>query len=322
MRKRFEGRHSLERLYGQLSASLPHWIRPELKISRFVSQGLFRRVYNMIEAAFRQGDVNHVTGDTYFLSLFLRRRRTLLTVHDVTSLDRLRGMKRFLLLNLWYRFPIRRAGIVTAVSEATRRRLIQLFGEEMSRVRVVGNFVFPEFEPSPRAFDADRPVILQIGTYWNKNLERVIPALEGIRCHLRVVGRLTPGQLQLLRQHQVDYSEALELSDAEMLEEYRRCDMVVLASLDEGFGLPIIEAQAVGRPVVTSDVSSMPEVAGDGAALVDPTDVASIRAGVLRVIGDAEYRVRLVQHGARNASRFSAESVAAQYAAIYRELAS
>jgi glycosyltransferase involved in cell wall biosynthesis len=85
--------------------------------------------------------------------------------------------------------------------------------------------------------------------------------------------------------------------------------------------LPIVEGQAVGRPVVTSNCSSMAEVAGDSACLVDPLDVASIRAGVARVCGDADYRAELVRRGFENVKRFSARAVAEQYAALYREVA-
>jgi glycosyltransferase involved in cell wall biosynthesis len=97
--------------------------------------------------------------------------------------------------------------------------------------------------------------------------------------------------------------------------------MVLFASTYEGFGLPIIEAQATGRPVVTSRVTAMPEVAGDGACLVDPYDVASIRSGVLRVLGDRGYRDSLVHRGFENVRRFEPGRIAAQYARLYEEVA-
>ena len=84
--------------------------------------------------------------------------------------------------------------------------------------------------------------------------------------------------------------------------------------------MPILEAQTVGRPVVTSGVSSMPEVAGDAACLVDPTDVAAIRAGVQRVIDDTTFRATLVERGFENVKRFGSEAVARQYADLYAEV--
>ena len=138
---------------------------------------------------------------------------------------------------------------------------------------------------------------------------------------MRIIGRLEDEHRASLVTHGVAFTSASGLSDAAMRDEYAKCDMLVFASTAEGFGMPILEAQAVGRPVVTSQVSSMPEVAGDAAELVDPFDIASIRAGVRRVIEDARHREALVARGFENVRRFSPQAIAAQYAALYREVA-
>jgi glycosyltransferase involved in cell wall biosynthesis len=84
--------------------------------------------------------------------------------------------------------------------------------------------------------------------------------------------------------------------------------------------MPITEANAIGRPVVTSRIEPMVSVAGGAACLVDPYDPMSIRSGILRVIEDRHYREVLVRLGFENAKRFSAEAVAQSYMAVYREL--
>jgi glycosyltransferase involved in cell wall biosynthesis len=94
----------------------------------------------------------------------------------------------------------------------------------------------------------------------------------------------------------------------------------MFASTYEGFGLPIIEANAVGRPVVTSHLWSMPEVAGKSALLVDPYDVASIRDGVLSIIEDAHLRSVLIKNGLENIKRFRLSLIAEQYSALYQEV--
>jgi glycosyltransferase involved in cell wall biosynthesis len=123
-----------------------------------------------------------------------------------------------------------------------------------------------------------------------------------------------------LRELGVAYENRSELGDAELLAAYRRCDALIFVSTYEGFGLPIIEAQAVGRPVITSRVCSMPEASGGAACLVDPFDVADIRRAIQRLIDDPAYAQTLVRFGYENAARYAPERVAAAYAALYRRV--
>ena len=96
--------------------------------------------------------------------------------------------------------------------------------------------------------------------------------------------------------------------------------MVVFASLYEGFGLPILEAQAMGRPVITSNFGAMREAAGDGALLVDPYSVGAIRAAILRLKNEPGLREELVRKGRENAEKYRGAAVAERYAEIYRRL--
>ena len=108
------------------------------------------------------------------------------------------------------------------------------------------------------------------------------------------------------------------LTDGELVAAYQRCDMVVFASLYEGFGLPILEAQAMGRPVITSNFGAMREAAGDGALLVDPYSVEEIRAAIMRIKNEPGLREELVRKGRENAEKFRADAIALKYAEIYR----
>jgi glycosyltransferase involved in cell wall biosynthesis len=315
------GQLSIERVFASVRASLPSEVNCRVVVSRFASRGVWRRLYNMIEAAFNQSDVNHVTGDVHFLSLLLHRRKTLLTILDCVSLERLKGVRRAIFRLLWYTLPISRSAVVSVISESTKTELLRYVRCPAEKIRVISPCISADFTAEPKAFNVSCPRILQVGTGANKNLARVAKALAGVSCELLVVGRMSSEQEKTLRGFRINYRSLGELGDEEMIRAYRSCDMLVFASTYEGFGLPILEANTVGRPVVTSDVLSMPEVAGDAACLVDPFDPESIRSGVLRVINDANYRELLIQEGYANAKRFSACAIAQQYAELYRVLA-
>jgi glycosyltransferase involved in cell wall biosynthesis len=101
---------------------------------------------------------------------------------------------------------------------------------------------------------------------------------------------------------------------------YHEADILLFCSTIEGFGMPILEAQTVGRVVVTSNISSMPEVAGNGACLVDPLSISDIRNAIEWVCTSDDYRESLIQHGFENVKRFNPRTVARQYEAVYERV--
>jgi glycosyltransferase involved in cell wall biosynthesis len=320
-RRPFAGQHSIEMLFANLRTAMPEGdFAVAVETLPNSSKGLRPRVENARWAAQRQGDVNHVTGDVHYIALAMDARRTVLTIHDCFALERLRGLRRRVLKRYWFDLPVAHVAAVTVISEATRRELVRHVPAAAKKTVVIPNAVAPAFQPAPREFRGDCPRILHIGTAPNKNLARLFAALQGLRCELRIVGRLSIQDRRQLESGGIAYSTAENLSERQMVEEYRQADLVSFASIYEGFGMPIVEAQWVERPVVTSNASSMPEVAGEGACLVDPYDVTAIRRGLLRVIGDATYRAELIEAGRINRARFSLPTVAGQYVNLYGEI--
>lgn len=312
---------SIEGLFQVVRQALPADIQAQKWMCPHLSEGIWNRLFNLIAARNVQSEVNHITGDVHYLAIGLNAQRTILTVHDAALLDRLTGLRRRVYKFFWFDWPMRRSAMVSVISEATRVHLLKNVDVSPDKIRVVPDCISEAFEYTPKPFPSEAPRILQIGTKKNKNIERVAQSLNGLQCELRIIGILTDLQKAALDEAGVTYSNVYNLSEEALVAEYISCDLLIFASLIEGFGMPIIEAQAVGRPVVTSNCSSMPEVAGEGACFVNPNSVQSIREGIERVIQHKRYREDLISKGLVNAARFTPQRIAEQYAVLYREIA-
>jgi glycosyltransferase involved in cell wall biosynthesis len=320
-RKAEPRQYSVERLFDDVRKAMAPDVQITLRINRFPSRGLFGRLQDAFSAWRHRGPVNHVLGDVHYLTWFLPRNRTVLTVLDCVSLERLTGLRRWIFWLLWYWWPLKRSAHVTVISEFSRDALRHWVRYPGERIHVIPPPLSSEFQYSPWVPNRDRPRLLQIGTYPNKNLPRVIEAIAGLRVTLVIVGTPDEEMRERMATLEIECEICVELSRAELVDQYRRADIVVFASTYEGFGLPIIEAQAVGRPVVSGNVSAMPEAAGGAACMVDPFDVADIRRGICRLLEDQDYAQGLVERGFDNARKFLPERIAEAYAEVYRLVA-
>lgn len=283
-------------------------------------------VYNMVRYAitsyYHSDRIYHITGDVQYIACWMNPKNTIMTIHDCVTLHNEHTSKWFKILvyRLWYEKPLHRLRQLTCISEATREDLVQFFPWVDEKLTVIDNPVGAEFVSYPKVFNADKPVILHVGTRSNKNLERVIEALDGIHCTLDVIGKLTEEQERLLSLHKIDYQNRFHVSNQEILQAYQYADIISFPSLFEGFGMPIIEGQTIGRPVLTSDREPMKSVVGRGACLVDPESVDSIHQGFVKLIEDSEYRNKVNEAGIENAKKYSIVSIATQYSILFNNL--
>jgi glycosyltransferase involved in cell wall biosynthesis len=277
---------------------------------------------NCLYAFRRQGNVNHITGEVYYIALALGCKKTILTIHDIDSLQSSNSLKNQLLHLVWLKLPILRVKYVTVISNYSKRKLLDATGIAAEKVYVIPNCVQlsdQDFKPQ-RHIDRQNPVLLQIGTKPNKNLENVIEAIKNITCKLLIIGKLSEAQVQLLNAAQIVYENFFSLDYSEVLQLYYRADIITFVSFYEGFGMPIIEANALGRPVITSITTSMPEVAGDGAILVDPYNPLQIREAIIKLVEDDSYRNDLIAKGLANVRRFKPEVIASMYEDLYQKV--
>ena len=312
---------SVEELFSNITTAFPEWVNSTVAAAPRGRANLGSLVANLLWLrSLKECDLIHQTGDINYAILGVWRRPVVLTILDLRFIEEARGLKRFLFWWLWVYLPCLRANQVTVISEFTKARLLALGRVEPGKVRVVPCCVAPEFTAMPKPWPSGKPRLLHVGTTDNKNLSRVVEACAGLSIQLSILGKLTASQREQLDRQGIDYEGFCDLTKDRVVALYAMSDLVVFVSTYEGFGIPILEAQAVGRPVLTSDLSPMREVAGGGALLVDPLNLEDIRSGLVRLMGDAGLREEMVLAGFRNVRQYSASAVAMQYAAVYREV--
>jgi glycosyltransferase involved in cell wall biosynthesis len=322
-RHRLPTAFSIENLFDALFEQM---VRMGAPVSRLEVPHVSSNLWNILRnAAFIRrrckGALVHVTGDVHYVALLRPFAPAMITVHDCVTLQRGTGFKRAVLWLLWFGLPLSLASRIVAISEKTRQELRGLVELPEARLLVIPNFVNPEFRAATPAAPRARVNVLHVGTSPNKNLARVIAALEGLRVTLVVVGQIDDATRELLEASSVDYENHVAIDDARLRVLYEDSDIVSFPSTYEGFGMPILEAQAIGRPVLTSDLEPMKSVAGEGGALlVNPHSTESIRSAFRTLIDDDSLRMALRARGFENVGRYRLEHVAEQYLRVYESL--
>ena len=316
-RKTREGAYSIEEIFHTIASELGKQIEV-IEYETGTRWASFKDAWQLRKL---NADVYHVVGDIHYFVLLLPYRKTMLTVHDINHyLNDLHGFKRWIYKWLWLILPILTVHTVTAISKETKVNLIRHLGPLGKHIEIIENCHSGLLKAVVRPFNIACPVILHLGTAPHKNIPRLVEALKGVKCQLVLIGKIDSALTKQLIECDIDYVNRVNLTHEEVCQQYVDCDIVSFISLAEGFGMPIIEAQASGRPVMTSNLSPMREVAYTGACLVDPLDVMQIREGILRIIADSDYRDQLVKRGLMNAVRFSPVNISSQYLDLYRRI--
>jgi glycosyltransferase involved in cell wall biosynthesis len=292
-------------------------------INDFYCDASASRLQNTLRAGKFASQVNHITGDVNFLAMGLRGKKTILTIHDLGYYENPihAALKKAIYKLFWFQLPLMSVDLVTVVSEFTKEKLIRHFNFPPSRIRVIPNPVKPVFRYVKKERINDLPVVLMLGTGKHKNLDNLIEAARGGGFHLDIVGWPAPDELAKLKEYNIPHTLYHHLSEEQVFERYVACDVLFIASLYEGFGMPIIEAQAVGRPVVTSKIGAMLEVGKGSALLADPLQPAEIRAAITSLLSDRKHYDEVVARGLQNAAKYDHNTIAEQYLRVYQELA-
>lgn len=312
-------------------AEHPAFDRPNARALAMPLVDPVRRLAWQLPALVRRlgADVLH----TQFVAPLASRAADVVTVHDVLFEShpehfpaRFRWRSRALV-----RRSARRAAQVLTVSEFSRRELVARWGLDPARVSVARNGVDLErFRPGPGGEESVRALGLEPGAYAltvgrldpRKNHLGLLDAWERLGPAAPPLAIVCPrGPLARELARRCDRSRARllhDVDDDDLPAVYRHAALFAFPSFAEGFGLPVLEAQASGVPVVTSCTTALPEVAGDAALLVDPHDPAAIATAVRRVLDEPALRARLSTAGPTHAARFRWEAAAETVAAAYR----
>jgi len=278
----------------------------------------------------------------HYVLPFFTPCRSVVTIHDVIHLlfpQYLPSASAKHYAKFMIGRALEKAQVVMTVSKASKRDLLGFFDVDEAKIRVIPNGIDPimteELEPGAidrlrQRFQLTGRNALFVGNIKpHKNVERVIAALAKLRedtsfsdVNLIVVGdemSKYPSLRRAVERHQVRRNVRFFgfVPELTLVALYRAADMFVFPSLYEGFGLPPLEAMANGTPVITSKISSLPEVVGDAALTVDPYNVDEIAEAMKTVLTDEATRERLKQKGRLRAKRFSWEEAVAQIQETY-----
>ena len=265
MRKPITGRNfSTGNFYYNLFKNFKHKkIEIKFKICPLVSKGILNRIYLCIWAFFNQGNINHICGDINFISIFMSKKKTVNTFLDFYSMQRLKSIKKLIYKIFWIKIPFLKSESVITISNNTLRELnnyIDIKGKK--KIHVIGISVSNNFKKKLKKKISKTPKILVVGTSINKNILNIITSLKNIYCELILVGQLNDQIINELNLNNIKYRNLVSIKMKKLIYEYYNSDILLFPSNYEGFGVPILEAQTIGRPVITSNLEPMISIAG------------------------------------------------------------
>ncbi|MCL4534492.1 MAG: glycosyltransferase family 4 protein [Bacteroidetes bacterium] len=309
-------------------------VRPAVRI-------LWEQLVQPLVLASRHIDVLHSMG---YVQPLLCPCASVVTVHDLSFLLFPQYFNRLnrLYLAHFTRLSTYRADRVIAVSESTKRDLVRLLGLPAAKIETVHSAIQPGFEPihDRSVLEAFRrrqgiagPFILFISTLEpRKNAERLIAAFACLKRdhklpHKLVLAgargwrfeRIFASVEELGLQNEVVFPGFVPPDDMPLW--YNCAELFVYPSLYEGFGSPPLEAMACGTPVVASDSASLPEIVGDAALLVEPTDVDGLADAIWRILSSPTLRMELAEKGLQRAKKFSWTKTARRTIKVYESIA-
>ena len=169
---------SIERVFRDIKTEVSKEFRIGYYINRFKTEGVLKRTYDIIYSSLNQSDINHVTGDVHYLTYFLSKRKTILTIHDIGTYYRLKGLKKLIFWIFWIWLPIQRCSVITTDSRTIKHEILKVTNCEAKKIKVLYAPVCEIYKPSIKIFNNKKVKILHVGSTDNKNLKNHVEALK------------------------------------------------------------------------------------------------------------------------------------------------
>jgi glycosyltransferase involved in cell wall biosynthesis len=262
--------------------------------------------------------VVHITGDISYTVIFAKSNKTILTVHDVQSTLSGGFFRKVTKYLLWIALPSLFARRIVVISDFTRKELLKYAPWSMNKIDVIHNPVNEIFFSVTKKQISDGVLhILHCGTKPNKNLEISIGAVSKLDCILMILGKLTQKQRELLVDSGVKYEEYYSLALSEVRNLYEKSDIVLFPSSYEGFGVPVIEANAAQRLIITTNRGALSEVVRESAYIIEKIDESSLLNAILSIRDNSIKQNHFISNGVINAHEYHPDIVARKYIEVY-----
>lgn len=317
LRKKIDGENSIEG-YAQRLAEATGAV---IKVCPCYSTTLRGMLENIKFAKDEQGKINHIAAQTEsYLVPFLKGKK-IVTFHDFGTLYGSRNfLYKLLKILVYVKTAEYFADAITFVSNQTKEEFVKQKWKKIKNLHVIYNSYDERLAPNDKSNFEPKPVVLQIGTGARKNLETTIKAMEGLNAKLLIIGKLHENQLGLLKEYKIDYENAFDISYDKIVDCYNRARIVVFPTFYEGFGLPIIEANVMQKPIISSDLPIVREIGQDSVYYINPNSVEDISAALKKLFSDSLLYEKYINLGIKNARRFSKDVIFSQYSELYKGL--
>ena len=304
-----------------------------------ITKGRMERQFKMgIDAQNTGADIFHGLSGELPLRWSAKPIKKVVTIHDLIYM-RYPQFYSFIdrQIHLWkFKNAAKNADVIIAISEQTKRDIIKYLKAPEDKIKVIYQCCHAAFKQQPtdaffqevkNKFHLPERFLLNVGTIEErKNLENIIKAIEGTNIPLVVVGKRKKTYFnkikKLIQKHQVEVYFLDNVNMQELAAIFRLAEVFIYPSLFEGFGIPVIEALYSGTPVITSNVSCLPEAGGEHSLYVNPLDAEDIKSKILFLWNNASERQRRAEKSLEFVQKFNEEVIAEHVMNVYKELIS